>query len=89
MNNVANKRNIYSGDLEKYFDQVSIRAASEALYYKFNVPWLVCSFLEDCHKAFPTNVNFGPYLAKLEKMKLKRSDHPTLPEYNLLEYSRN
>jgi len=82
MENIVDKRNIYSGDLLKYFDMVDLDAATESLHRKFKVPWAICHFLESCHKSLPMNVNTGIYLLKTLKVKL--SEH-RLPELQIME----
>jgi len=82
MENIVDKRNIYSGDLTKYFDMVLLKSATDTLHNKFKVPWVICQFFEECHKSFPMNVNTGKYLIK--NQKVKPWEHK-LPESEILE----
>ena len=54
-----NKRNIYSGDLLKYFDMVSLDDAAESLHKVFGVPHSICHVISEMHKSLPTNVLVG------------------------------
>lgn len=76
MENIVTKRNIYSGDLVKYFDKIDLGAATETLHNK-GVPKAICKFFENSHKSLPMNVNTGMYLLKEE---LKFSPTDSLPE---------
>lgn len=82
MENIVDKRNIYSFDLVKYFDMVDLRAATDSLHKVFGVPVEICDYLEECHKSLPMNVNTGRYLFK--DLKVKPSEHK-LPELHLAE----
>lgn len=56
MENIIDKRNIYSYDLEKYFDKVDLRSTIETLSENFRVPWAICYCLGEMHKSLPTNI---------------------------------
>lgn len=85
MENIVDKRNIYSGDLKKYFDMVDLKSAVESLNKCFNVPIEICDFFENCHMSLPENVNTGKYLFKDLKVKPSES---MLPELHLAEIIR-
>jgi hypothetical protein len=57
MKNIVNKRNIYSGDLTKYFDKIVLQSAVEALEM-YGVPKSISKTLGEIHKSLPTNLNF-------------------------------
>lgn len=76
MENIINKRNIYSGDLTKYFDMVTLDNAAETLHKVFSVPSSICEVLAEMHKSLPTNVVVGescylngPFYLKPPKVK--------------------
>lgn len=90
MENIVSKRNIYSGDLEKYFDMVTLDSAVESLHKKFKVPWPICDVLAEIHKSLPYNVMVGescylngPFFLKPPKVK-----DTSLPEWNLKAIAR-
>jgi hypothetical protein len=56
MENIVDKRNIYSFDLTKYFDSVYLKSSIEALNEKFDVPWPICYYLGEMHKSLPINM---------------------------------
>jgi hypothetical protein len=55
MENIVTKRNIYSGDLTKYFDKIDLNSAIFTLS-KMGVPWSICSCLGRMHQSLPTNI---------------------------------
>jgi hypothetical protein len=57
LENIVNKRNIYSGDLTKYFDKIVLQSAVESLE-TFGVPKSIANTLGHIHKSLPTNLNF-------------------------------
>lgn len=90
MENIINKRNIYSGDLTKYFDMVTLDNAAETLHKVFSVPSSICEVLAEMHKSLPTNVVVGEscYLNGPFYLKPPKVKDTSLPEWNLKTITR-
>jgi hypothetical protein len=56
MENIVDKRNIYSGDLTKYFDMIDLESVGESLEKVFKVPKPIAHYLTELHKSMPTNM---------------------------------
>lgn len=78
-----NKRNIYSGDLLKYFDMVSLDEAARSLSEVFGVPDSICSVISEMHKSLPTNVNVGESCYLVDKPVYLKP--PKVIDYSLPE----
>jgi hypothetical protein len=92
MENIVNKRNIYSGDLLKYFDMVSLDEAARSLSEVFGVPDSICSVISEMHKSLPTNVNVGESCYLVDKpvyLKPPKVIDYSLPEWNLETVTKN
>jgi hypothetical protein len=74
MENIVDKRNIYSGDLLKYFDNIRLSSAMECLETKFEVPHRICYCLRRMHEALPVNMG-----KNLSQDPLKYNKHIRVP----------
>lgn len=73
MENIINKRNIYSFDLTKYFDSINLQSIVDSLNDHFGVPKNISNFLGRIHQSLPSN------------MKKNLNDDPLRPNiYNNL-----
>jgi hypothetical protein len=98
MENIINKRNIYSYDLEKYFDKVNLNSAVRTLSNTMDVPWSIAYCLGEMHKELPTNYKLFvesplPGVTMLKSIvgalvynAYLNRNRPSVPEDNLKQY---
>ncbi len=61
LDEIVDKRNIYSFDLDKYFDKVKLSSCVKAMVEVYKVPEVYANYLWYIHLSIPKNIKPSPY----------------------------